>query len=69
MKTQQCPLCKSDSFKIIYYGFPVRFCKNTMCNCMFGFWCYVTDQFPFDGELFIYDGSYLAGLWDWLLNN
>ena len=65
---KNCPLCKNGSFKIIYYGFPVRFCKNTMCNCMFGFWCYVTDQFPFDGELFVYDGPYLVGLWNWLLN-
>ena len=65
-KGQKCPLCKEDSYKIIYYGLPVRLCKNEQCNCMFGFWCIVMDFFPFNGVLFKYKESYIIALYRWL---
>lgn len=52
--------------KVIYYGFPTKFCCNTECNCMFGFWTYLTDWLPYNGVMFKYKGSYLKALWRWL---
>lgn len=63
---RKCPLCQNNSFKVIYYGLPVYFCKNENCNCMFGFWHFVTDYLPFNGILFVYEGSYLIALCKWL---
>ena len=65
----KCPICKDNSYKVIYYGLPVHFCKNKECNCMFGFWFYITDFLPFNGFLFIYEGSYLIALYRWLKGN
>lgn len=64
MKT--CPLCKSGPIKVIYYGLPVLLCENENCSCMFGFWSYVTDMFPFTGVMMGYEGSYWPALWHWL---
>lgn len=64
---KKCPICKKDSYKVIYYGLPVRFCENEECNCMFGFWCCITDFLPFNGVLFIYKDGYLTALQEWLL--
>ena len=63
----KCPLCKNEEiWKVIYYGFPVKFCSDDKCNCMFGFWTYLTDFFPFNGMLFVYKGNYWPALYRWL---
>jgi hypothetical protein len=69
IKRINCPLCNSDTMKVIYYGLPVKFCCKENCNCMFGFWTNVTNFLPFNGVLFTYEGSYLTALWHWLVGN
>ena len=66
-KNDNCPLCKGESDKIIYYGLPMRFCKNDTCCCMFGFWDLITQYFPYNGVVMTYEGPYLYVLWHWLL--
>lgn len=63
---KKCPLCQSDSLKVIYYGLPVRFCVNQQCNCMFGFWFNFLGWLPFNGILFVYEGWYFPALFGWL---
>jgi len=64
---KKCPLCKGDYDKVIYYGLPVKFCKNETCNCVFGFWTFITDHLPFNGVLFKYKTFYLYALFLWLI--
>jgi len=63
----KCPLCKSNSIKVIYYGFPMRICENENCNCLFGVCFNIVEYFPFNGYLFTYEGSYLKALYRWII--
>ena len=61
----RCPECGSDSLKVIYMGLPMRYCCNNACGNLWGFWSWIC-SIHFNGWFFIYDGSYLQGLLDWL---
>ena len=66
--SKKCPWCKNDSYKVIYYFFPVRVCKNGKCNCMFGFWCFFTDFLPSSSYSYVYSGSYFIALYNLLMD-
>jgi hypothetical protein len=65
---KKCPLCGCDSMKIISYGFPMNFCENEICNCMFGYFGFLVDRLPFYGDIFVYEYGYLNGLLKWLIS-
>lgn len=63
---ETCPQCGSAYIKVIYAGIPARLCVDETCNCLWGFWSTLITWLPFNGFFFIYEGSYLKGLWRWL---
>ena len=66
---KQCPNCGQESMKVIYYGLPMKFCSDEECNTMFGFWSFICPLLPFNGWLFVYEGSYIYALYLWLFKN
>lgn len=58
-----CPTCEVKALKVIYSGLPLLMCDK--CTTIWGFWSWVP-RLWFNGYLFIYKGSYLKGLWEWL---
>jgi len=66
----KCPLCKQEeSYKIIYFGLPMFLCKNKECNCVWGFWSFITNFVGFNGWIFTYEDSYWKALWHWLVDS
>ncbi len=61
----RCPECKAASLKVIYMGLPMRICCDNSCGNLWGFWAWVCSIY-FTGWFFVYEGSYLRGLLDWL---
>ena len=61
-----CPDCGDISHKVIYYGLPLRLCKNEECNRVWGFWSFIVDYAPFNGVMMVYKSSYIAALAYWL---
>ncbi len=61
-----CPKCGRESLKVIYAGIPARLCTDEACSCLWGFWSFLITWLPFNGFFFVYEGSYLKGLWAWL---
>ena len=71
-----CPLWGGESDRIIYYGLPVKLCKDTTCSCVFGFWDWIVDLLPnnvdedgvgcFAFMVYHPDDTYLTALWAWL---
>ena len=64
---KRCPLCDSKPIKVIYYGLPCNLCENEQCNCLFGFWDFITDYLPFNGVFYAYKGSYFKALINWIM--
>ena len=62
----QCPLCSSGTYKVIYAGFPGRMCTNEECCCLTGPAAIVSGIIGWNGMLFAYEGSYFVALWHWL---
>ena len=60
-----CPLCGAASEKVLYAGLPARHCPNPTCSCLFGGWSWFIAALPFNGVLFVYQGSYLHAVWVW----
>lgn len=65
-----CPRCQREGLKVIYLGFPMKFCDNPMeggdeCACLWGFWSFVPTLW-FNGMFMTYEGSYWKALWHWL---
>ncbi len=60
-----CPLCKSETMKIIYFGLPGRLCGNPGCHCLTGLAAYAPAIANADGEFafFAYEDSYWKALW------
>ncbi|MDD2853868.1 MAG: hypothetical protein PHY09_18425 [Desulfuromonadaceae bacterium] len=61
----KCPWssCGGKAHKVIYAGFPMKMCDD--CSTLWGFWAIIPALY-FHGYLFIYEESYLKGLWEWL---
>lgn len=57
-----CPVCKDESFKVIYMGFPMKMCSDDACRCVHGFFSPIMGFIPFNGVMFKYEGNYLKGL-------
>lgn len=66
MSKELCPKCGRLSEKVIYAGIPARLCTDETCSCLWGFWSFLITWLPFNGIFFVYEGSYLKGLWQWL---
>jgi len=62
----KCPTCGVESSKVLYMGIPVRLCNDRNCNTVFGFWSWLMALVPFNGFFFVYEGSYLKAMYDWL---
>ena len=60
----KCPICETEGKKVIYLGFPMHLCKDDNCNCVWGFWSWVTIPW-FNGVFLEYEGSYWSALWHW----
>ena len=58
-----CPMCESDSIKVLYYGLPFHLCSDDDCNCLFGFFDWLLDKIPFNGTLMMYSCSYWTVLY------
>lgn len=61
-----CPICSAPADKAIVYGFPMHFCSNRACNCLFGLFSFIVQYLPFNGYIFIYEGCYPMALFYWL---
>ncbi len=58
-------------FKVIYWGLPMMLCENEEEPCLDGFWLFLVEYLPApNGESFVffkYEGSYLNGLYHYIL--
>jgi len=63
---KNCPICDSESVRVIYYGLPHWLCNDEQCSCLFGLWINVTRYLPFNGVYLQYDCGYFEALWAWL---
>lgn len=61
-----CPDCAARLSKVIYAGLPGKVC--TSCFLMMGLASYAA-MIGFNGELFVYEGSYFIALWHWLFGD
>ena len=68
MRLNSCPSCGHNTVKVIYAGIPARFCLNPDCCTIFGLGSNIITLLPFNGYLFVYHGSYIKGLWNWLFH-
>lgn len=71
MSRHLCPLCGSESHRILYLGAPMKLCSSVECSCVFGWWEWVIRWFPVtDGESWAFvayeRGRYWPALWAWL---
>lgn len=67
----RCPLCGSeDTSKVLYMGFPMKFCHVDECKCLWGFWSFIAVWMPLAPHGYFtfmgYTGSYWLALWYWL---
>lgn len=66
---KRCPDCGSLPVAVIYMGFPMRLCTYHECARLSGFWSFLVGAvFPFNGYFYVYEESYLKGLWHWLFD-
>jgi len=63
---EKCPQCQGSAFKVIYYGLPLKLCKDESCSCLFGFWHFIAYHLPFNGFFYIYEDNYFSALFRWL---
>ena len=68
MTDSRCPVCHSEARRVIYMGFPMLLCSIDDCNCLWGFWSWIT-AIHFDGNFMEYKGSYLLALRHWLFSD
>lgn len=61
-----CPLCSSESSKVMYAGLPMRMCTKSDCMCCFGGMAWVMEWIHFNGVFVYYTGSYWKALWHFL---
>jgi len=64
---EKCPLCGGDFYKVIYFGFPMKMCKDEECGCGWGFWAWIPGIY-YTGYCMSYTGPYLKALWFWLFH-
>jgi len=62
----KCPLCSTESVKVVYYGLPHRLCGNDECNYLWGWFDWLTTRLPFNGVMMTYEAGYWRALWAWL---
>ena len=60
-----CPECEATADKVIYAGLPMYSCDS--CSLLWGFWSWIPALW-YNGYLFVYEGCYLKGLWEWWTN-
>ena len=67
VKCEGCGFSSPPTIKVIYMAIPMRFCEY--CHSVAGWWSWAMEFIPFNGKLYVYEGSYFKALIGWWRND